>query len=123
MWAAIVTKQLEDEKPIIDWTSGSIFGKTFVLFVLFDLATMATQTSLYWIISQSAFFTFFLFWLLHRLTMEPVSDDFIALSYMTGTLRGVECAGQAVAYGIKSSDTTNWLSIGLNVGLSELQKS
>lgn len=55
--------------------------------------------------------------------MEPVSDDFIALSYMTGTLRGVECAGQAVAYGIKSSDTTNWLSIGLNVGLSELQKS
>lgn len=37
---------------------------------------------------------------------------------MTGTLRGVECAGQAVAYGIKSSDTTNWLSIGLNVGLS-----
>jgi len=98
VWAAIVTKQLEDEKPIIDWTSGSIFGKTFVLFVLFDLATMATQTSLYWIISQ-------------------MSDDFIALSYMTGTLRGVECAGQAVAYGIKSSDTTNWLSIGLNVGL------
>lgn len=48
----------------------------------------------------------------------PVSDDFVALSYMTGTLRGVECAGQAVAYGIKSSDTTDWLSIGLNVGLS-----
>jgi hypothetical protein len=38
---------------------------------------------------------------------------------MTGTLRGVECAGQAVAYGIKSSNTTDWLSIGLNVGLSE----
>lgn len=37
---------------------------------------------------------------------------------MTGTLRGVECAGQAVAYGIKSSDTTDWLSIGLNIGLS-----
>lgn len=36
---------------------------------------------------------------------------------MTGTLRGVECAGQAVAYGIKSSDTMDWLSIGLNVGL------
>jgi hypothetical protein len=47
-----------------------------------------------------------------------VSDDFIALSYMTGTLRGVECAGQAVAFGIKSTDTTNWLSIGLNIGLS-----
>ena len=52
------------------------------------------------------------------MTSLAVSDDFIALSYMTGTLRGVECAGQAVAYGIKSSDTTNWLSIGLNVGLS-----
>ncbi|KAJ6618791.1 major facilitator superfamily domain-containing protein [Mycena sp. CBHHK59/15] len=98
VWTAIVTKQLEDEQPVIDWTSGSIFGSTFALFILFDLATMATQTSLYWIISQ-------------------MSDDFIALSYMTGTLRGVECAGQAVAYGIKSSDTTNWLSIGLNVGL------
>ncbi|KAJ3979114.1 hypothetical protein F5890DRAFT_1547348, partial [Lentinula detonsa] len=36
---------------------------------------------------------------------------------MTGTLRGVECAGQAVAYGIKSSNTTDWLSIGMNVGL------
>jgi hypothetical protein len=48
-----------------------------------------------------------------------VSDDFVVLSYMTGILRGVECAGQAVAYGIKSSDTTNWLSIGLNIGLSE----
>ncbi|KAJ6597271.1 major facilitator superfamily domain-containing protein [Mycena vulgaris] len=98
VWTAVVTKQLQDQQPVIDWTSGRIFGSTFALFILFDLATMATQTSLYWIISQ-------------------MSDDFIALSYMTGTLRGVECAGQAVAYGIKSSDTTNWLSIGLNVGL------
>jgi len=98
VWTAVVTKQLEDEQPVIDWTSGRIFASTFILFILFGLATMATQTSLYWIISQ-------------------MSDDFIALSYMTGTLRGVECAGQAVAYGIKSSDTTNWLSIGLNVGL------
>ncbi|SJL00765.1 uncharacterized protein ARMOST_04079 [Armillaria ostoyae] len=98
VWAAIVTKQLEDAQPEIDWTSGSFFGKTFTLFLLFDLATMATQTSLYWIISH-------------------MSNDFISLSYMTGTLRGVECAGQAVAYGIKSSNTTDWLSIGLNVGL------
>jgi len=47
-----------------------------------------------------------------------VADDFVVLSYMTGTLRGVECAGQAVAYGIKSSDTSDWASIGLNIGLS-----
>ncbi|KAJ7630495.1 major facilitator superfamily domain-containing protein [Roridomyces roridus] len=98
VWAAVLTKQLEDQQPVIDWTSGHLFGSSFALFILFDLATMATQTSLYWIISQ-------------------MSDDFIALSYMTGTLRGVECAGQAVAYGIKSSNTTDWLSIGLNVGL------
>ncbi|KDQ32397.1 hypothetical protein PLEOSDRAFT_154577 [Pleurotus ostreatus PC15] len=58
------------------------------------LVTMATQTTLFWIIGQ-----------------------IIVLSYMTGTLRGVECVGQAVAYGIKSSDTMDWLSIGLNVGL------
>jgi hypothetical protein len=104
IWTAVVTKQLEDKQPVIDWTSGSIFASTFILFILFDLATMATQTSLYWIISQ-------------------MSDDFIALSYMTGTLRGVECAGQAVAYGIKSTDSSNWISIGLNVGLSACPSS
>ncbi|KAF7322438.1 hypothetical protein HMN09_00021900 [Mycena chlorophos] len=98
VWTAVVTKQLEDTHPVIDWTSGGIFASTFTLFFLFDLVTMATQTSLFWIIGQ-------------------MSDDFIALSYMTGTLRGVECAGQAVAFGIKSEDTTNWLSVGLNVGL------
>jgi len=98
VWTAAVTKQLEDKRPVLDWSSGSLFAELFTICIVFDLATMATQTSLYWIISQ-------------------MSDDFIALSYMTGTLRGVECAGQAVAYGIKSSDTTNWLSIGLNVGL------
>uniref|UniRef100_D8PVA7 Major facilitator superfamily (MFS) profile domain-containing protein n=1 Tax=Schizophyllum commune (strain H4-8 / FGSC 9210) TaxID=578458 RepID=D8PVA7_SCHCM len=98
LWTAIVTKQLIDHQPTIDWTDSSWFGKTFTLFFLFDMATMATQTTLYWILSQ-------------------MSDDFITLSYMTGTLRGIECAGQAVAYGIKSSDTTDWLSIGLNIGL------
>ncbi|KAF9013916.1 major facilitator superfamily domain-containing protein [Cyathus striatus] len=97
VWTAIITKQLEDQQPVIDWTS-PLFGRTFTLFILFEVATMATQTSLYWIISH-------------------MSDDFIVLSYMTGTLRGVECAGQAVAYGIKSSNTTDWISIGLNVGL------
>lgn len=96
VWAAVVTKQLEDELPVIDWTS-PLFGKTFALFLLFDWATMATQTALYWIISQ-------------------MSDDFVVLSYMTGILRGIECVGQAVAFGIKSTNTTNWLSIGLNVG-------
>lgn len=39
------------------------------------------------------------------------------LSYITGSLRGVECAGQAVAYGIKSTNSSDWISIGLNVGL------
>jgi hypothetical protein len=46
-----------------------------------------------------------------------VSDDVNTLSYITGALRGVECAGQAVAFGVKSSNTTDWLSVGLNVGL------
>ena len=31
----------------------------------------------------------------------------------------MECVGQAVAFAIKSSNTTNWLSIGLNIGFSE----
>lgn len=118
IWTAIVTKQLEEQKPVIDWTSGSMFGKTLSLFVLFEFATMATQTSLYWIISHSGLSPQY-FSVLKKLTILPVSDDFIVLSYMTGILRGVECAGQAVAYGIKSSDTTDWISIGLNVGLSK----
>lgn len=98
VWTAFITRQLEEQNPVIDWTSGSIFRKTFTLFILFEFAKMGTQTSLYWIISH-------------------MSDDFIVLSYMTGTLRGVESAGQAVGYGLKSTDTTNWISIGLNVSL------
>ena len=78
IWAAIITKQLDDANPMIDWTSGSWFGRTFPLFVLFDLVTMATQTMLYWIIGH-------------------LSSDFKTLSFMTGFLRGVECIGQAVA--------------------------
>ncbi|KAL8278333.1 hypothetical protein RQP46_009225 [Phenoliferia psychrophenolica] len=32
-------------------------------------------------------------------------------------VRGIECAGQAVAYGVKSSATNNYISVGLNMGL------
>ncbi|KAF9259716.1 hypothetical protein L218DRAFT_874130 [Marasmius fiardii PR-910] len=98
IWTAIITKQLEDNPEIIDWTSGSMFHKTFSLFVIFDAATMMTQTALFW-------------------TIGKMSEDFAVLSYMTGTLRAVESAGQAVAYGIKSTDSSNWISIGMNVGL------
>ncbi|KZV65317.1 MFS general substrate transporter [Peniophora sp. CONT] len=97
IWAAILTKQLADGNPEIDWTSGSWFGRSFPLFVLFDLVTMATQTMLYWLIGH-------------------LSSDFMTLSFMTGFLRGVECIGQAVAYGIKSSASSDWISIGFNIG-------
>ncbi|KAH8920221.1 MFS general substrate transporter [Atractiella rhizophila] len=97
LWAAVITKQLRDDRPEIDWTSGR-FGRTWALFLLFEFCTFATQTALYWIVGH-------------------MSDDMNELSYMTGTLRGVECAGQAVAYGVKSSDTNDWVSVGLNVGL------
>jgi len=50
---------------------------------------------------------------------QPVSRDFLTLSYMTGAFRGMECVGQAVAFAIKSSNTSNWLSVGLNIGFSE----
>ncbi|KAH8826907.1 hypothetical protein DL96DRAFT_1696925 [Flagelloscypha sp. PMI_526] len=96
VWTAIATKQIEDSNPVLDWDS-TMFGNTFSLYIMFDLVTMATQTALYWIIGH-------------------MSNDFILLSYMTGLLRGVECVGQAVAYGVKSHDTSNWLSIGLNLG-------
>lgn len=55
--------------------------------------------------------------------LQPVSDDFITLSYITGGFRGIECVGQAVAYGIKSHNTTDWLSIGLNIGFREYLNS
>ncbi|KAL0581104.1 hypothetical protein V5O48_000893 [Marasmius crinis-equi] len=98
IWAAIITKQLQESTEIIDWTSGSMFSKTFSLFVIFDAATMMTQTALFWVIGK-------------------MSDDFAVLSYMTGTFRAVESAGQAVAFGIKSTDSSDWISIGLNIGL------
>lgn len=97
IWTAVITKYLEDNKPVVDWTSDS-FGRTWALFILFEFATMATQSTLYWIVSF-------------------LSSDVNTLSYITGALRGVECAGQAVAYGIKSTNTSDWISIGLNVGL------
>jgi uncharacterized membrane protein AbrB (regulator of aidB expression) len=53
VWTAIVTKQLIDQRPQIDWTNRSWFGRTYPLFFFFDMATMATQTTLYWILSQS----------------------------------------------------------------------
>ncbi|KAF9259715.1 MFS general substrate transporter [Marasmius fiardii PR-910] len=98
IWTAIITKQLEDSHEMIDWTSGSMFSKTFSLFIIFDAATMMTQTALFWIVGK-------------------MSDDFAVLSYMTGTLRAVESAGQAVAYGIKSTDSSDWISVGMNIGL------
>jgi hypothetical protein len=48
---------------------------------------------------------------------SSVSSDVNTLTYITGAFRGVESAGQAVAFGIKSSNTTDWLSIGFNIGL------
>lgn len=52
-----------------------------------------------------------------------MSDDIIVLSYMTGTLGGVESAGQAVGYSLNSSDRTNWVSIGMNISLSKRSES
>ncbi|KAK1236418.1 hypothetical protein PQX77_000358 [Marasmius sp. AFHP31] len=99
LWAAIITKELHDRgtEVLIDWTSGGIFSRTFSLFVIFDAATMMTQTAMFWIIGK-------------------MSDDFAVLSYMTGTFRAVESAGQAVAFGIKSTDSSDWISIGMNIG-------
>ena len=50
----MITKYLEDSKPVVDWTSDS-FGRTWALFILFEFATMATQSTLYWIVSFRAY--------------------------------------------------------------------
>ncbi|KAK7034064.1 hypothetical protein VNI00_012495 [Paramarasmius palmivorus] len=97
IWAAVITKELRDGDVEIDWSSGHLFARTFTLFLLFDVATMAWQTSLFWMVGQ-------------------MSQDFVVLSYMTGSVRAIESVGQAVAYGINSNGANNWLSIGLNVG-------
>ncbi|KAK4703644.1 hypothetical protein P7C70_g2577, partial [Phenoliferia sp. Uapishka_3] len=97
-WTAVITHQLDVDNPTIDWSNSSWMGKLFPLWLLFDFVTMLWQTFLFWMLSE-------------------MSSDFLTLSYATGTLRGVECAGQAVAYGVKSSATSNWISVGLNMGL------
>lgn len=97
IWTAVITKWLEDHQPSLDW-SDKEFGRMWAPQIMFEFTTMATQSSLYWMVSF-------------------LSSDMNTLSYITGSLRGVECAGQAVAYGIKSTDSSDWISIGLNVGL------
>lgn len=98
VWAAIISKQLEGHPSGIDWSSGAIFGKIFGLIFMFEFTSMATQTLLYWLIGH-------------------MYSDFLVLLYMVGTLRGMECIGQAVAYGIKSKNLSDWVAIGLNIGL------
>ncbi|THH11682.1 hypothetical protein EW146_g7968 [Bondarzewia mesenterica] len=123
IWTAVITKYLQDNQPVIDWTSSS-FGRTWAPFIMFEFATMATQATLYWIVSFRAFTHALLLHsssrtdaFLGTLMFASVSKDVNTLSYITGSLRGVECAGQAVAYGIKSTNTSDWISIGLNIGL------
>jgi hypothetical protein len=55
IWTAVITKELHDTDPTIDWTSGALFGRTWALFIMFEFATMATQSSLYWIVGHCAF--------------------------------------------------------------------
>jgi hypothetical protein len=48
-----------------------------------------------------------------RFGLLQVTDDLHELVHLSGVLRGLEGAGQAVSYGIAGSSASKWVSIGL----------
>lgn len=50
IWTAVITKWLEDHQPSLDW-SDKEFGRMWAPQIMFEFTTMATQSSLYWMVS------------------------------------------------------------------------
>ena len=64
VWTAVITKWLEDHQPSLDWTD-SQFGRNWAPQILFEFATMATQSMLYWMVSFRMLCSFYY----HRITL------------------------------------------------------
>ncbi|BGP49095.1 hypothetical protein JCM10450v2_004974 [Rhodotorula kratochvilovae] len=83
--------------PRFDWSHGG-FGGAYVLTFLTNMEELGVQSFLYFLIGT-------------------LTDDMQELVHLTGILRGIEGAGQAVSYGISGSSASRWVSIGLGFGL------
>ncbi|GAA6026885.1 hypothetical protein JCM8097_005933 [Rhodosporidiobolus ruineniae] len=83
--------------PHFDWSSSG-FGRAYLIPFFWNFEELGCQAMLYYLLGT-------------------ISDDLQDLVHLTGILRGIEGAGQAVAYGIASSTASIWVTIGLGFGL------
>ncbi|GAA6026886.1 hypothetical protein JCM8097_005934 [Rhodosporidiobolus ruineniae] len=86
-----------EEAPAFDWTSDG-FGRAYLVPFFWTLCELAVQSWAYFLLGT-------------------ITEDMTELTHLTGILRGIEAAGQAVAYGLSSSSASQFVTIGLGFGL------
>ncbi|KIY67336.1 MFS general substrate transporter [Cylindrobasidium torrendii FP15055 ss-10] len=97
IWTSVNIKDFLVSKPKFDWSSTG-FGRAYALIFFWFFEEFIFQSFLYWLTGT-------------------LTHDLHELVHVTGIVRGIEGAGQAVAYGIEGSGASPWVHIGLNVGL------
>ncbi|GAA6009163.1 hypothetical protein JCM10207_004290 [Rhodosporidiobolus poonsookiae] len=101
MWAFLAANTAHYKSlavaPKFDWSSSG-FGRAYLYTFFRNFEELGVQSYLYFL-------------------MGTLTDDLQELVHLTGILRGIEGAGQAVSYGISGSSASTWVSIGLGFGL------
>ncbi|GAA5966646.1 hypothetical protein JCM3765_007260 [Sporobolomyces pararoseus] len=86
-----------DTPPKFDYTDSG-FGRAYLHSFFRNFEELGIQSFLYFL-------------------MGTMTDDLHELVHLSGVLRGLEGAGQAVSYGIAGSGASKWVSIGLGFAL------
>ncbi|KAJ6455818.1 MFS general substrate transporter [Mycena sanguinolenta] len=97
IWTSVNIKDYVVSEPVFDWSDPG-FGRTYALIFFWFMEEFLFQSFLYWLTGT-------------------LTHDLHELVHVTGIVRGIEGAGQAVAYGIEGAAVSHWVHIGLNVGL------
>ncbi|KAF5384479.1 hypothetical protein D9757_006459 [Collybiopsis confluens] len=99
IWTSVNMAEYLKSSPVFDWSTPG-FGRAYAVVFFWNFEGLALQSFLYWL-------------------SGTVTSDLHELVHVTGILRGIEGAGQAVAYGLSSSNASKWVHIGLNMGKLE----
>ncbi|WWD18878.1 hypothetical protein CI109_103333 [Kwoniella shandongensis] len=97
IWTAILQSKFDKSPPKLDWTSAH-YGRAYAMVFFWNLEGLAFQSFLYWLTGT-------------------LTNGLHELVHLTGILRGIEGAGQAVAYGLAGSSASKFVHIGLAIGL------
>ncbi|KIK61195.1 hypothetical protein GYMLUDRAFT_243847 [Collybiopsis luxurians FD-317 M1] len=95
IWTSINMVDYLDSNPVFDWSTSG-FGRAYALVFFVEFRRIGVTIIL---------------------VLAQWDCDLHELVHVTGILRGIEGAGQAVAYGLSSSTASKWVHIGLNMGL------